>query len=264
MRRLLSVLTGLAIATSPAWAGVSMTMETVDAAGVPAYRTTFRSDGARVRMDNISETEEPDLSTIFLGDRFIVVEHEERRYAVVDQAMLDEVGTQLDAAMKEMEKQLAGLPPEQRAMAEKMMQQQMAGLMGTKSMSARRVEESGSGEWNGQSCRKYSVFEGGNLTQEICTAALDQVEGAAEALQAFQRMAGYLHKMTEALPMAAAAGPNPGELLDQVSGFPVVTRDYRMGRVVQTMTLVSAEVLEIDEGAFAVPEGYSQREMKLD
>ena len=243
------------VAAAPAMAGVELTMETTDPAGTLAYTTTFRSQGDFVRMDNLTAAGEADVSTIFLGDRFIVLEHVDRRYAVVDQAMLDEVAAQLKVAIAQLEKDIATLPPEQQAGAKRELQRQVAELMGTPSVADRRVKETGAGEWNGEPCRKYAVYEGPNLTREICAAALDHIDGAKQALDAFRTMADYLDKMTESFP-AAAAGPNPGELLDQIVGFPVITRDYRMGRVVQTMTLKAADEADFGASEFEVPEGY--------
>jgi hypothetical protein len=244
------------IAAAPAWAGVEMTMETTDPAGTLAYTTTFRSQGDYVRMDNLTAAGEADVSTIFLGDRFIVLEHAERRYAVVDRAMLDEVAAQLKVAIEQMEEDIARLPQEQQAEAKRELQRQVSDLMGTRPTAERRVKDTGAGEWNGEPCRRYAVYEGANLTQEICAADLDHIDGAKQALDAFRTMADYLAKMTESFP-TAAVGPNPGELLDQIVGFPVITREYRMGRVVQTMTLTAADEADVDENVFEVPEGYA-------
>ena len=58
------------------------------------------------------------------------MDHKDKSYIVMDEAMLDEVSAQMSEAMKEMEAQLASMPPEQRAMVEQMMKGQMQGMTG--------------------------------------------------------------------------------------------------------------------------------------
>ena len=85
-----------------------------------------------------------------------------------------------------------------------------------------RVESIGSGEWQSKSCERFAVFSGANKTQEICAADLDDVDGADAVMASFRDMAAFVEKLTESLPMGVGEGINPGELMDQVDGFPVL------------------------------------------
>ena len=256
----LLVLVGGGLA-APAYAGVAMEMVTVNSNGEEQYRTQFYAQNDKIRMDNGPSAGKPEMSTIFLGNEFVVLDHRESRYYVIDEAMIDEVSAQLNAAMQEMEKQLASLPPEQRAMAEQMMKGRMQGMMGDSQEAKPRVEAVGTGKWRTSSCKQYAVYEGGRKTQEICAASLGAIEGSAEAMQAFRNMAAYLKKMTESLPMAGSAGPNPGELLDEIDGFPVVTTQYAGGKVADVTTLESTSNQDVDEALFMIPDGYTKLDL---
>ena len=261
--RKIACLLGLAAAvvTAPALAGVTLEMVTVNSHGEEEYRTQFYAQDDKIRMDNGPNAGEPEMSTIFLGNEFIVLDHKETRYYVIDEAMMDEVGAQMNAAMKEMEKQLASLPPEQRAMAEQMMKGRMQGMMGDGQESKPRVEAIGTGKWRTSSCKQYAVFEGGRKTQEICAASLGTIDGADEAMQAFRNMAAYINKMTESLPMRGSTGPNPGELLDEIDGFPVVTKQYAGGSVADITTLENTSNEDVDAALFEIPEGYTRLDL---
>lgn len=247
---------------SPAYAGVEMEMVTVNSGGQEVNRTWFYAQGDGIRMDIVPRTDEPEMSTIFRGDdEFVVLDHEQKRYYIFDQATLDAMGEQMNAAMAEMEKQLASLPPEQRAMAEQMMKGGMQGMMGGDPAPEPRIEAAGSGTWQSSPCKKYFVFEGPTKTQEICASPLAAIEGASEAMRAFRQMTSFFKKMADALPMGGSADIDLGELLDDIDGFPVVTTQYQSGRIAEVTTLESATNEDIDPAKFSIPDGYARQDL---
>lgn len=240
-------------------AGVSMDLVTTDASGKETGRLNFLAKGEKIRMDD--ESESARNSMIFLGDRFIVLDHQRMSYIVMDEAFVSDVSAQMSDAMKEMEKQLASLPPDQRAMAEQMMKGQMGQMMGQQQeVPAPRVESMGAGNWQDFDCEKFAVYEGGEKTQEVCAAELNDIDGAAEMMQAFRGMASFMTKMIESMPMGANVGMNPGELMDQIKGFPVHTIDYSDGTAVSETLLESVAERDLDDGLFAVPDGYERED----
>ncbi|MDH3805119.1 MAG: hypothetical protein OEU90_06550, partial [Gammaproteobacteria bacterium] len=221
------------------YGGVTMDLVTTDAAGNETGRINFIAQSTNLRMDDKGNGSRN--SMIFLGDQFLVLDHRDKSYIVMDEAMLNEMSAQISDAMKEMEAQLANLPPEQRAMAEQMMKGQMGRMMGQEQAPPPkpRVEALGTGEWQTFKCKNYAVYEGDAKTQVICSADLGDIDGAAEMMQAFQGMARFVTKMTESMPMRSEAGINPGELIEQIGGFPVHTIDYRNGEVTGETSLES-------------------------
>jgi hypothetical protein len=111
-----------------AGAGVVMDMVTRNASGQETDRTKIHAQSKKIRMDIDSEGAD-DGMMIFRDNEFVYVNHSDKSYIVTDEAMLEEVSAQISDAMKEMEKQLAGMPPEQRAMVEQMMKGRMQGMM---------------------------------------------------------------------------------------------------------------------------------------
>ncbi len=253
--------TALLSVSAVANAGVVMDLVTRDTSGNVTERAKIYAESNRIRMEE-GGNGDAEATMIFLGDRFLYVDHRDKTYVVMDEAMLDEVSAKMNEAMKEMEAQLANMPAEQRAMVEQMMKGQMQGMMGQQGEEAPppRVEAAGSGEWQSRDCRKYDVFEGGEKTQQICAAALDDVDGADEVIDAFRSMAAYMNKMAESLPMRPARQTNPAELMDQIDGFPVHTVDYANGKVVREASMDSVQEQDLDEALFSAPEGYRRQD----
>ena len=161
MRNTIALSISTLLLLSPvAYAGVVMDMVTMNASGQETERSRIYAQSRKIRMEQVDGNETA-ATMIFLGSEFLYIDHEEKSYIVMDEAMLDEVSTKIDEAMKAMEAQLASMPPEQRAMVEQMMKGQMQGMTAQQAPSspAPRVEAKGGGEWKSYKCRQYAVFE---------------------------------------------------------------------------------------------------------
>jgi len=248
----------LLLALTTVRAGVSLDVVRVDMDGNETERTHISSQGDKLRIDSDGGPFSSDVSMIFLGDRFLVIDHDEQSYIIMDEAMLNEVSAKMNAAMEQMKAQLEKMPPEQRAMAEQMMKSQMAALSNMESAPPPRVEAVGPGEWGGTPCTRYVVFEGPDKSQDVCAAALNQVEGSAEMMQSFMKMAGFVQKLSESLPgpLAASMATNPGAVIEKINGFPIHSIDYSLGEVTGESRLESIEEEALDDSLFAAPEGY--------
>ncbi len=258
MRSAVYVSAVLLCVSSVANAGVEMDLVTLDAAGNEEMRTKIYAQDDKVRME---EGGNGNATMIFLGDRFLYVDHKDKTYMVMDEATLEEVSAKMNEAMKEMEAQLANMPPEQRAMVEQMMKGQMQGMMGeAEETPPPRVEAVGSGKWQSRKCEEYAVFEGDEQVQKICAADLDDVNGADEVIAAFKNMAAYIEKLTESMPMRPASQPNPGELMEQIGGFPIHTIEYSNGRKVREVSLDSVTEKDLENALFEAPEGYRRQD----
>jgi len=259
MKKSLVALSSILLLPTLAYGGVVMDMVTRNAAGQETDRTRIYAQSKMIRMEQVVEDEaEPENTMIFLGNEFLYVNHEDESYIVMDESMIDDVSAQISDAMKEMEAELANMPPEQRAMVEQMMKGRMQGMMGQqKAPSAGpRIESVGSGKWNSYKCREYAVFIGPEKTQDICAADLDDVDGADEVIEAFRGMAAYMQKMTESMPMMPEDQMNPGKLMSEIDGFPVHTVDYKNGEVTGDVSLDSVTEKNLEPDMFAAPDGY--------
>jgi hypothetical protein len=251
----------LLLSSSFAYAGVVMDMVTRNAFGQETDRSRIYAQSKMIRMDEVSG-DKAENTMIFLGNEFLAVDHSDKSYIVMDEAMLDEVSSQISDAMKQMEAELANMPPEQRAMVEQMMKGRMQGMMGKQGTPppAPRVEATGSGKWQSYKCKQYSVFEGPDKTQDICAAKLDEIDGADEVMEGFRNMAAYMKKLTESMPMRSDEHMNPVELMKQIDGFPVHTIDYDNGVIAGEVSMDSVIEKDLDAGLFAAPEGYRRQD----
>ena len=128
MRKIQSLVgAGLLVLVTPVFAGVEMDLITTDAQGAVTESVKLYAQSGKIRMQDIGDSSGQEMSMIFVGKEFIVVDHSDKSYVVMDEAMVEEMGVKVNAAMEQMRAQLADMPPEQRAMVEQMMQGEMAG-----------------------------------------------------------------------------------------------------------------------------------------
>ncbi len=252
----------LILMASPLYAGVALDMVTRDASGNTIEAMKVYAQSGKIRMDGVGQPADEQMSMIFLGEEFLVLDHSDQKYIVVDADMIADVGSQMEAAMRQMEAQLADMPPEQRAMVEGMMRGQMQGG-DSEARIPPRVEETGAGQWESNPCTQYAVYEGAEKTQEICAAPLADIQGVGEAMEAFTNMAGFMNQLSDSMPepMASAMAENPMELIDQIDGFPVRRVDFVNGQVRSETTLEGVVEQVLDANVFAVPDGYTEQEL---
>lgn len=248
--------------TATAQAGVTVEMVTRDMAGTETDRSQIYAQDGFLRLDNQGGAYTSDVSLIFDGNSFLVMDHGEKTYIVMDEAMLMEISDKMSEAMKQMEAHLAALPAEQRAMAEQMMQSQLGATEGREPASPPRVEKTGSDSWQGRSCTKFDVFENDIKTQEICSAPLDQINGAAEMMQTYQEMARFVTQLSESLPepLGSSFNDHPGMVAELIGGFPVHSVEYRMGAPAQQVGMESISEKSLDSALFEAPGDYQQRD----
>jgi hypothetical protein len=228
-------------------------------AGEEQERSQIYAQDGFLRLDSDGGPFAADVSLIFDGSRFLVMDHAERNYIVMDEAMLTRMTAKMNEAMAEMEAQLAQMPPEQRAMAEQMMQGQMQAFATAREPSSPpRVEATGEGEWQGRACTTFDVFENDVKIQEVCAAPLEEVNGAAEMMETFQGMAKFVKQLSESLPGALGASFNdhPGMVSELIGGFPIRSVEYRLGEPENVVSLEAIREEQLPASKFEVPDGY--------
>jgi len=265
MKKLTAILIAILICTSQQlFAGVVMEMRTNDGSGNEIGTSKIYAESGMVRLDNVGGSSDAQMSMIFQGDKFLMLNHEDKSYFVMDEAMLEEMNSQMSAAMRQMEAQLANVPAEQREMVERMMKGNMKGMMPQQTpIEAPRVETGGSSQWRSYPCVKYTIYSGNEKTQEICAASMDQIEGAGEVIEAFRKMAGFMKKMIASLPdmIASRVAANPMEMMDQIDGFPVHTLQFEQGELSQETSLESVSAQALEKSLFAPPGDYKKQDL---
>ena len=192
MLRRLSLSLLLSVILLPASvAGVILEFETRDMSGDPTGTPDrLFAQGGMLRMEP-GAAGAAGYVMIFRADEMLVLENAKKKYYRMDQATVQQLTGQLDAAMKQMEDQLAAMPAEQREMVEKMMKGKLPGG----AIPEMTIEEEGSETVGGYSCRKYGVYADGEKTSEVFTTKPETVEGADEAMESFRNMARFTEKL---------------------------------------------------------------------
>jgi uncharacterized protein DUF4412 len=185
-----------------------------------------------------------------------IINPAQKTYSELTQADADRMGGagrgQMADAMSQMQAQLASMPPEQRAMVEKMMASRMGGAgagAGAKT-EFRKVGTDTAGKWT---CDKYEGSQNGQKTSEICTVDPSTLGMALGDLQVLQQFSEFFKKM---IPMAAGAVPGIGET--GISGFPVKTVNRGPDGSTVTSELTAATRQSFDDSVFAVPAGFQK------
>jgi len=246
----------ICLLSTQAYAGNVMELVTRDMSGNVLDRMTSYTDGTRSRMDQSSA--DGSFSIIFLDDEFLYLDHGEKNYMVMDEAMLEGLSQQINEAMQEMQAELAKMPPEQRAMVEEMMKGQMGGMGMDVHIPVLEFREAGSGRYESYDCTLVEMLEDGVKIQEICTVDFSEVDGSGELRDSFVRMGTMLSKLYDSIPFAGEGVRNPMEMLDELKGFPVRAVEFEDGRAATETVLESSREMDIDADKFELPSGYSR------
>ncbi|MEM7432507.1 MAG: hypothetical protein AAF351_11310 [Pseudomonadota bacterium] len=259
MRNWVAIL--LVLVSSPSVAGVEMDLTVTIPSGSVTEQMKIYSDGGYVRMDDIGQSEGENISMVFLGDRFLVLNHAEQNYIVIDEAMMAAMGAQIDSVMAEMQAQMANMPPEQQAMMQQMMESQFGDMMGAaEPPPPPEIEAIGTDEWQGESCDLFAVYQEGVKTQEVCTVDLDDIEGSDDLISAFKDMTAFMQQMAESLPggMAEDMMEDSMAVISELDGFPVITRELGPDSDGSESVVTAVADGDLDPAIFAAPAGYSE------
>lgn len=186
------------------------------------------------------------------GTTMTVLEHENRRYMIIDEEFVDSVSEQMEAAMAEVQSQLAMLPPEQRERMQAMLKQRMPGAR--PEVAAREFRSSGrSEEVSGFTCTSGELFKDGEKELEICVSSPGKLgmskKDYKSLLAAFSAMSSLVGKFS----------PGAGELFDLevVGGVPIRSNNFALDK---ESRLVWANFEKVDAKRLAVPDDYEQRD----
>lgn len=251
---------------SPSYAGVVFEIESTHGGVTESVEVSV--EGRNLKMGIPAGGDSSDGEAIYRGERreMVMVDHGEKSYMVIDEAMMKSVSAQLSSAEAQIQEALKNVPADQRAMVEQMMKQRMpqqAQAPAKRNVSINKTGERGAR--NGYDTVRYDVMISGRKTQELWVAPWDEVEGGEEALDAFHDMAAFFTELRESTPFFGGGDDgdnNVFEYMKELDGFPVVTVDYdASGNVIGESSLKSSRKQSIDSAVFEPPAGYKRRQM---
>ena len=258
MRSLLLVTVLLSSSTASAGAYLEMAQKDLDDAKAAPKINKLWADAGKLRLD----MEEGKNSVIFKNETMYAVDHANKRVSVIDKTTMEHVGAQMKQAQAQMQERMAQMSPEQRAQVEKMMAQH--GGMGAMSGNAppppppRVFKQTSRTEVvAGKPCTIWEVYESGTKVEEMCVAPMGSVNGGAEVLAALKD----LGKMFESVSQQMGGGGRDRMTeswrdLDQLKGFPVLTREIENGKAKREQRLVTSRAEPVPASSFEAPAGY--------
>jgi hypothetical protein len=221
---------------------------------------------SRMIMDTAGlRAESSDGTFIFRPDQQVlwILNSAGKEYRQITESDLGEMNSQMNDAMKKMEKQLAQMPPDQRLMVEEILKKQIPGGMpGTdrkkpKSTFEKVAEGEKIGEWI---CDKYVEKEEGVKVGEVWTVPAVTFLSFAKYFKMLVKLGSFFNKLPMAqekvfdFPMLKASD---GDEESGLSGIPV--KDVRFqtdGTVSSRWELKSIKEEPVDALLFELPKDY--------
>ncbi|MGH8284139.1 MAG: hypothetical protein ACRETT_00045 [Steroidobacteraceae bacterium] len=253
----------LLFVSGAASAGVIMEMtdkDLTDPEAKPGVEKLWFENG-QFRVDSV-ENGSLTTTVIFRNQTMYAIDHGEKSYTVVDKATMDRMATQLADMRKKMDAQMAGMPPEQRAMVEKMMKGQRMASTESESQSKRSVKSTGrSDSVAGRACRVWEIAQDGVKREELCVVAPASLPGGRELMNAMREMTQMSRGFVEKLGGGGDAMDDAWSDLDQINGIPILTRNFEDGKVIDETRLTGVREEGIGAAAFEVPKGFRQEKI---
>lgn len=239
------------VAALPVFAGVRIQMENADLGTNKTSTQVIMMDNTRLRIDADEKT-----SMMFLTDggrnRMVILDRSKNTYQEIDEASMKQMAQMATGAMAQMDAAMKNMPPEQRAMMEKMMKGKMPAAAGPAVRTVYTAK--GSGTVNAFSCTKYDGVRGAEKVSEICAASASQIKIAPGDYQVFEKMKEFTGSLQDAMKNSSlGASMQTSAVTDSgISGFPVQTISFRNGQPASRMELKSVTNTNFSDADFSV------------
>lgn len=182
-----------------------------------------------------------------------IVDAEKKTSFAVDEARAKQISTQLAEAQKMMEAKLKELPPEKRAMVEKMMKEQGGGRPGgtRRPLDFLKVGAGKVGAWP---CDRYSASDGSREV-EVCTAEADALAIPPDDVAVFE---GFLD-LSERMAGESGPGGTGGSAAERgFEGLPLERKETRDGIVTDRFVIDSITTETLAGEELRVPSGLKE------
>ncbi len=248
-------LTAAAFMVAAIPASADTTLTTTNRFGDTAGTDTVHIANGMVRVDNnrggymLFDSRERTMTMVEPGDR---------SYMVMTEDSLRSMGNAVQQAMKQLESQMANMPPEQREQMRRMMKERMGGMMDAGG-EASKPEIVNTGETKtvaGHECRVVRIMLDGESTGSACMTDFETLGIPGEDRQTIEAMMDFSLALTEQF----------GEMMPAhmkamaAEGYPVEYESRAGGTPIQG-SLESVETGPLAEELFTVPDDYRERSM---
>ncbi|HEY5806934.1 MAG TPA: DUF4412 domain-containing protein [Povalibacter sp.] len=217
--------------------------------------TTYAQNG-QMRVDG-----DRDGYAIFKDDGLYAINTKDKNYVLMDRATMKKMADTINPAMKQMQERMAQMTPEQRAQMEAMMGRKMPGMGPPTEQEIRKTARTD--KVAGYSCSYVEVLEGGVLQDELCVVAPASLKGGDELMASAQKVSTTMREIFKDIDAAwiKQMVNRQMETYAKIGGLPVLTRHFSEGKAVNETTLKSIRSESISATTFAVPAGYTRKDL---
>ena len=203
------------------------------------------------------------VSTLFDFDKdqMIVLDHNQRTYTVIDPREFVKAVEDYTKKMEEYRKKhLENLPPEQRELVEKMIEEKEAesGLMKNQKIVINVKDTEQTEKIAGYNSRKYDVLYNENLNEEIWLTKDLDIQKELDINKMSNLMTEF-KKVNKRLGENTVTNEEAFINLFKDGGFPMKTIDHSFGETVFVEEVVKVSQKDIPSSEFDLPSGYEER-----
>jgi hypothetical protein len=222
---------------------------------------------SRIEITSVSSNESG--SIIYRSDEkeLIALDHSAGEYYVIDQPTIDRMAAQVRATMAQMDAALASMPPEERALAEQMMQRHLP--QDGESEPPPKLKLTGEKDKvAGFTCKYYDVVQDDRKIRDICVTRWSEIAEGREAAQAMMALADFFENMRKAFSGAGGMDVMDEQqemfaYMKELDGYPVLAREYDVDGVLESESrLVAARNEPISPSVFEAPATYLQHPLQ--
>lgn len=246
--------------TATAWADATVTYSVPEDQVDALPQQAFVQDG-KVLVKNAG-----DANTDLLFDpanaTMYIIDHSSSSYMPLNEATLVAVQEQASGMRAMMEQQLQGLPPEQRAQMEQMMQSMGINIAEAAERPVPTLEEIGDTSYSGFDCSEQRVMEGNLQIATVCLSNGNNLGLSDDDYQTLLGMQNFTFSLaSKAKDLAAQMGnsiPNfSGASLDRL----IIQGSDESGGSASSMNITGIDDSDLPAGSTAIPGGYTPQDM---
>jgi hypothetical protein len=206
------------------------------------------------KMDNKTQV------IIFRNDKktFWIINPEEKSYTELTKNDMRQFRSQMDDAMQKLQEQMKDMPPEQRAMMEKMMQGKAMPVKPKKTVYKKTASGVKVNKWT---CDKYEGFLDGRKTRDVWTTDWKNLGLDQEHYDVMKEIGDFTGEFTKGPSSFFRAGSDEWERAQGYSGVPVRTITYSMGRPKQKTEIQDIRKERFKPSLFELPPGLRKQSM---
>ncbi len=198
---------------------------------------------------------------LFTEGKAYVIDNAAKTIQVVTSATVAQAQTRMDERVAAVKDTAANLPPDKRAVLDKMAADMQAMNDSRRVAVPREYRLTDRSESvDGHACRIWEAFEWQTKRFDVCVASKPAIAGGAEILEGMHLLSGYWQGSVFALGIKLGNAGWWREIAD-LHGLPILIREFNNGSVVSETTLTSIRSNVESTSMFELPPEYSRTEV---